>query len=100
MEVAFQCRRHHFIHDNVLPVKLNSAYAILQVCIPYQFIFVQVEDLQISVVISCRDHTLVSIVGVAKLDVPAVWNVVVLHFCGLQGQNRALFSDVPDFDTA
>lgn len=62
MELGLKGHCNEFVLGNVRPVELQSANTIFHVCIPTEAISFQVENLNISIIISTCDDSLLLVV--------------------------------------
>lgn len=63
---------HQLVHGDVWSIELNSANTVAYICVPPQAVCLQVEHLDISVIVSRHDATLLRVVSITEADGPAV----------------------------
>lgn len=99
VQLGLQRRRQQLVHYDVLSVELQTAHAILHVCLPSQRHVAQIEQLDVAIVVARRHAPVISGVRVAKAYGPRV--SLRLGLGRLDDGHRLLvLSGVPDFDGA
>lgn len=99
MELGLKGHCNEFVLGNVRPVELQSANTIFHVCIPTEAISFQVENLNISIIISTCDDSLLLVVWVTEGYTPAVW-FDGFGLWGLKWDDRCLLPWIPNTYTS
>lgn len=96
---ALKSSGHQLVHVDVRAVKLQTAHAVLQVSVPAKTVRLQIENLHVTIVITCGDATLFGIVRVTENCGPAV-GLNWLRVRGLKGYDGSFLARVPHAHTA
>ena len=99
MEFRLKSCNNQFVLSNILSVKFETANTIFNVCVPPQTIGLQIENLDITIIITSSDTTLFSIICITKHTCPAIW-LNCLTFCWFKTYNWCLLSWIPDSNTS
>jgi len=95
VEFRLESGDYEFVHVDIRPVKLDSANSVRHVCVPSQTISSEVEQLYITVVISCHQTSLFLVECITESHCPAV-RLDSLTFTRFQTYYRRFLSWVPD----
>lgn len=67
-EFALESSCTEFIHDDILAIEFYAADTVLEVGVPDEHLVLEVEELDISVIVSSCDDSLFVVMGVAEAE--------------------------------
>jgi hypothetical protein len=73
VELGLESGHDHLVHVDVGSVEFDSTDSVSDVCVPAEAICPEVEELDVTVVVTRDKAAFLLVEGVAKGDGPAVW---------------------------